>query len=114
MDDRPIDPAGAAARSITDEWGRVLTHLPRDVFEALPDDVMFASVPDPGADDGVHASFAFDEGRTLVSYRDEHAVVATRREDGSVLIVAYHDGAEDSRHTVPAAAISPDIDPSSN
>ena len=105
--------ADAAARSIHDEWGRCLAHLPRDVYEALSDDVQMRSDPDPNADDGVHASFLFDEGQTLVSYRDEHAVVQRQQDDGSVLVIAYSYGEEAGRRIVPRAAFDPG-DPSAN
>lgn len=107
-------PTTAAAEAVSAEWMRCCAHLPRDVFDALSDDVMFRSDPDPAADGGVHGSFLFDEGQTLVSYRDGHAVVARRADDGSSVVIVYRDGAETERRTVPAAAIAPDIDPTLN
>ncbi len=79
MDPRPVpDPITLTAKAITDQWSRCLAHLPPDVVSALSNDMKVSSDPDPGADDGVHASFLFDGRGTAVSYRGEHTMVARR------------------------------------
>jgi hypothetical protein len=91
------DPSTEAAKAIADEWNRCRAHLPRDVYEALSDEVMMRSDPNATADDGVHAVFLFDGGKTLVSYRDGHAVVQRQQDDGSVHVVAYRYGESSGR-----------------
>ncbi len=105
--------ADAATRAIHDEWLRCCAHLPRDVHEALGDEPLMRSVPDPNADDGVHGMFLFDGGHTLVSYMDEHAVVQRKQVDGSVLVIWYGDGEEAGRRIVPRTAFELG-DPSAN